>query len=70
MRRYGDNVTPDDELEEETREELTPRVLYGGCGVRLGSLPAPVQRPHANQKSHRSIWSLFDIFIKKTKEEK
>jgi hypothetical protein len=51
MRRYGDNISPEDSPEEETSGNgQFAQVFYGGCAATFGSFQKPVN----NQKSART----------------
>ena len=69
MRRYGDNVTPDEALEDKPGEGIIDngRVFYGGCAAGYGAFKRPSQ-----EKARRPVpgfWALLGLRRKKTKPE-
>ena len=45
MRRYGDNISSENNTDEEPLNNEYTRVLFGGCGVHFGAFPRPVTDP-------------------------
>ena len=54
MRRYGDNVTPEEEETPGAGELRRPQVIYGGCGWGAGSFS---QNRRPARKPRRSVMS-------------
>ena len=57
MRRYGDNVSPEDISEEEEylNEIEFTRVLYGGCAAGYESFPRPRNNPEMSKTTRISL---------------
>jgi hypothetical protein len=67
MRRYGDNVTPDEAFEEKSANEKFEysRVFYGGCGFGAG----PFDRARKTQsRVPFDIFSLLGSLRKKARK--
>ena len=66
MKRYGDNVSPTDAVEEEQQYDKGQLVdvFHGGCGAMFGSIPRPVE-PRKKQSS-TNLFSLFELGQKRT----
>ncbi len=57
MRRFGDNVSPEEPVDEPGMDHFDyTRVLYGGCAFGAG----PFRRPE--RKPRRSLLDLLSIF--------
>ncbi len=66
MRRYGDNVSPDEEEAPlETKFEAS-KVFFGGCGYGAGPFQKREMPP---SKPRRTFWSLFKPRRKDPAEE-
>jgi len=55
MKRYGDNVSHEDIVDEPTGNKAgQDRAFFGGCGATFGSIPTRANRPTAVNapKSH------------------
>jgi hypothetical protein len=65
MKRYGDNLRSSNISEDALSYEhgRNVRVLYGGCGVRFGTFPQPVELP----QKHKSLDILSLLGLKRNK---
>jgi hypothetical protein len=68
MKRYGDNVTPEDLLAERSEERQQDRVtvMFGGCGYGAGMFNKPPVKKHL----HLDFKSLFGLMRKKSEEKR
>jgi len=68
MKRYGDNLPSSNISEDALSSEhgRNVRVIYGGCGVRFGTLPQRVELPQKNKSL--DILSLLGLRRQKSKK--
>jgi len=67
MRRYGDNITPDDNSEEKPNNEREQysTVFFGGCGARFGAF-----HPRVEVRKKRASFDLLSFLgLKRKKTE-
>ena len=67
MKRYGDNVTPEDLLAErsEGRQPDRVTVMFGGCGYGAGTF----NKPPVKKSLHIDFKSLLRLIRKKSEEK-
>jgi hypothetical protein len=67
MRRYGDNITPDDAPEEQpnNKRDQFATVFFGGCGARFGAF-----HPRMDVHKKRTRFNLLSFLgLKRKKAE-
>jgi hypothetical protein len=69
MRRYGDNITPDDAPEEQpnNKRDQFATVFFGGCGARFGAFHPRVEVPKKRPPLH--LLSFLRLKRKQAKED-